>query len=133
DKRQYSFMFGILLDLRYNTSFSKFHWVRQLLERGIKPACDEAINFLINLFLQGTPLRVQEYYRELSAWLPETGRTYERYSEANKYCFAVMVLFYENSFDKQTYQVGEWPPSYQVFALLDNSENSIADFWIPKL
>jgi len=109
----------IIRNLRFAPEFDKFHWAKQLIDRG-----DEDIRFQTYLYLygevKGRGPQVYQILHTLEPWLPAVDRDPQKYSPSNRFALRLMIeycLEITSNFDSKNY--GSWPTRYPLLAVKD--------------
>jgi hypothetical protein len=104
--------------LRFAPHFDPLLWMRRLLDEGSEAARDRTADLLVSLAMESGP-RIYEFLAVVRSWLPEEGRSSERFSISNRlalefpfaYCLRVARSLPPEHF-------GAWPSRHPLFYAL---------------
>jgi hypothetical protein len=120
--KQHDALLNVVLDLarrlRFAPHFDPLIWMRRLLDQGSEVVRERTAKRLVTLARESGP-RIYEFLAVIQSWLPEVGRTPERFSVSNRlalefpfaYCLAVARLLPPERF-------GVWPSRHPLFYAL---------------
>lgn len=122
--KQHDALLNVILDLsrrlRFAPHFDPLTWMRRLLDQGSEAVRERTAKRLITLAKESGP-RIYEFLAVIQSWLPEAGRSSERYSVSNRlalefpfaYCLDVARFLPSERY-------GDWPSRHPLFYALPN-------------
>lgn len=124
--KQHNALLGVILDLarslRFAPHFDPLIWLRQLLDRGSLAVREQTLKRLI-ILARESGARIYEFLAIIQSWLPEAGRSSERFSFSNRVALDFPFdLSLEIAKSLPPERFGAWPTRHPLFyALPDNS------------
>jgi len=122
--RKHDALLDVVLELarrlRFAPHFDPLVWMRRLLDQGSNAVRERTAKRLITLARESGP-RIYEFIALIRSWLPEAGRSSERFSVSNRlalefpfsYCLDVAMSLPPERF-------GVWPSRHPLFYALPN-------------